>query len=108
MRLRARPLVPKGPRRVIAFSAFMVAWAVRSLWTVRVQSPFNALFADFAGYHQRAEWLLRGETPGEPRILVLWPYGTHVVVAAELFVFGRTHPSALALLHGFVGAIPAA
>ncbi len=105
---RRGPLVPKGTRRLVAFAAFMVAWAVRSLWTVDVQSPFGALFGDFLGYYTRAEWLLRGETPGEPRVLVLWPYGTHVVVAAELFVFGKSHPNGLALLQGFVGAIPAA
>lgn len=102
-----RPLVPAGARRLIAALAFAVAFAVRAYWTLRVQSPLTAVYSDMGGYVSRAEGLLAGTTPGEPRILLMWPWGTHVIVAAELAVFGRHNPLTIGLAHALVGAIAA-
>jgi hypothetical protein len=105
VRRRSRPLV--GDRRLFAAATFFLAFAVRMLWTVRVQSPFAAIYSDMGGYVTRAEHLLAGTTPGEPRILAIWPWGTHVIVAVELLLFGKKHAIAIDVLHSFVGAIPA-
>lgn len=106
MRRRNRPLVRE--RRLFAAATFFLAFAVRVLWTVRVQSPFDAVYSDMGGYVMRAEHLLAGTTPGEPRILAIWPWGTHAIVALELLFFGKKHVLAIELLHSLVGAIPAA
>jgi hypothetical protein len=106
VRRRSRPLV--GDRRYFAAATFFLAFAVRMLWTVRVQSPFTAIYSDMGGYVMRAEHLLAGTTPGEPRILAIWPWGTHAIVALELLLFGKKHVLAIDVLHSLVGAIPAA
>ena len=33
-----------------------------------------------------------GTTPGEPRILALWPWGPHAIFALEFTIFGRQIP----------------
>lgn len=108
MRRRSfRPLVPAGTRRLIALLAFAVAFAVRAYWTLRVQSPLTAVYSDMGGYVSRAEGLLAGTTPTEPRILLMWPWGTHAIIAVELALFGRHNPFTIGLLHAFAGAIAA-
>jgi hypothetical protein len=102
-----RPLVEKRPRRTIAFIVFVLAFVVRALWTLRVQSPFGAVYSDMGGYVSRADMLLNGVTPSEPRILALWPWGTHAVVALEFAVFGRHGATGIAYAHAVVGALVA-
>ena len=102
-----RPLVPAATRRLIAFFAFAVAFAVRAYWTLRVQSPLTAVYSDMGGYVSRAEALLAGTTPTEPRILLMWPWGTHFLVAGELSLFGRRDPLSIGLVHALVGALVA-
>jgi hypothetical protein len=94
-------------RRLIALNAFAVAFIVRAYWALKIQSPFNAVYSDMGGYVSRAQELLAQTTPIEPRILALWPWGTHAIVACELAVFGHS-PRAVGICHAFVGAIPAA
>ena len=106
-RRSARPLVSAGARGGLALFTFVVAFAVRAYWAIRVQSPLTAVYSDMGGYVSRAEALLAGTTPSDPRILLMWPWGTHVIVAAELAVFGKTSPVAIALVHAFGGAIAA-
>ncbi len=105
LRARARPLVGARARHRFALGAFLVAFAVRAFWTLRVQSPLNAVYSDMGGYVSRAEMLLAGTMPGEPRILALWPWGTHAIVALEFAVFGRHGAVGIALTHAFVGAL---
>ena len=102
-----RPLVPAATRRLIAFFVFAVAFAVRAYWTQRVQSPLTAVYSDMGGYVSRAEALLAGTTPTEPRILLMWPWGTHFLVAGELSLFGRRDPVSVGIVHALVGAIVA-
>jgi hypothetical protein len=102
-----RPLVSPWTRRLIALLAFALAFAVRAYWTLRVQSPLTAVYSDMGGYVSRAEALLAGTTPGEPRILLMWPWGTHVIVAGEIALFGRHDPFSIGLVHAFGGALAA-
>jgi hypothetical protein len=104
---RLRPLVEKRARRTIAFVVFVLAFVVRALWTLHVQSPLGAVYSDMGGYVSRAEMLLAGITPSEPRILALWPWGTHAVVALEFAMFGRHGATGIAYVHALVGALVA-
>ena len=87
--------------------SFLVGFAVRAYWTLRVQSPLTAVYSDMGGYVSRAESLLAGTTPSEPRILLMWPWGTHYIVAVELAILGRHDPFTIGLVHAFAGAIAA-
>ena len=87
--------------------SFAIAFAVRAYWTLRVQSPLTAVYSDMGGYVSRAEGLLAGTTPVEPRILLMWPWGTHAIVAGEIALFGRHNVVAIGLAHAFVGALAA-
>jgi hypothetical protein len=107
MRLRSFPRHSKVGGVAIGIVVFLVAFAVRAWWVLRVQNPIDAVWSDMAGYVVRAEGLLAGKTPGEPRVLLLWPWGTHAIVAGELFVFGRDSRIGIGLCHAAVGALAA-
>ena len=102
-----RPLVPAASRRLIALLTFVAAFVVRLYWTLRVQSPLTAVYSDMGGYVSRAEAMLAGTTPSDPRVLLMWPWGTHFLVAGELKVFGRSNPTGIGIVHAVVGAIVA-
>ncbi len=106
-RRQHRPLVPAVSRRLTALFVFVVAFVARAYWTLRVQSPLTAVYSDMGGYVSRAEALLAGTTPTEPRILLMWPWGTHFLVAGELKAFGRGDPTSIGIVHALVGAIVA-
>ena len=93
---------------VIATCAFLLAFAVRLAWVLRVQSPLDAEYSDMGGYVARAEGLLAHQLPAEPRELTLYPFGTHCLLALEFLVLGRHAAHAIAVAHAFIGAIPAA
>ncbi|MDB4940500.1 MAG: hypothetical protein JWP97_34 [Labilithrix sp.] len=95
-------------RGLLALASFVVGFVVRAFWAMRVQSPLGAIYSDMGGYVGRAEGLLAGTTPGDPRVLLMWPWGTHVLVAGEIALFGRNAPVAFALVHAAVGALAAA
>ena len=104
---RQRPLVGVRARRVIALVTFLLAFAVRAYWVLRVQSPLAAVYSDMGGYVSRAEMLIKGITPGEPRILALWPWGPHAIFALEFTIFGRQGAVGIGLTHAFIGALTA-
>jgi hypothetical protein len=89
----------------VALVVAAVAFAVRAYWVLRVQSPLDAIYSDMFGYVNRAELLLAGETLGEPRLLTLWPWGTHALVAAEFALFGRHAATAIGICHAAVAAV---
>jgi Dolichyl-phosphate-mannose-protein mannosyltransferase len=99
----------RGPRlgAIGLAVVFALAFVVRVWWALRVQRPIDGVWSDMAGYVLRAELLLSGEMPGEPRMLVMWPWGTHALVAGELALFGRTSIYGIGLCHALVGAIAA-
>jgi hypothetical protein len=104
-----RERVRRSPNvAVIAIGAFLLAFAVRLAWVLRVQSPLDAEYSDMGGYVARAEGLLAHQVPSEPRELTLYPFGTHCLLALEFLVLGRHAARAIAVAHAFVGAIPAA
>jgi hypothetical protein len=99
--------VPSGVT-VIALAAFVLAFAVRFNWVLHVQSPLDAEYSDMGGYASRADALLAHVTPGDPRLLTTYPYGTHAILALEFLVLGRHATRAIAVAHALVGSIPAA
>src|SRR4051812_21492061 len=103
--------MPRRPRfrglAAIGFLTFAVAFAVRLYWATRVQGPLDAIYSDMAGYVFRADLLLAGTTPRESRILTLWPWGTHFLLAGEFALLGRKSAVAIGACHAFVGAVVA-
>ena len=97
-----------GTRRAIAFGVFVLAFAVRFAWALRVQSPLTAVYSDMGGYVERARWLLAGTIPAKVGALTFYPWGAHCFIALELAVFGPHAPVAIAVVHALVGAVPAA
>ncbi len=93
--------------RSVLLGVFVLAFAVRLAWILRVQHPLDAVYSDMDGYVNRAEGLLAGKTPAEPRILALYPWGTHAILALEFWLFGRKARVAIAVVHALVGAVPA-
>lgn len=93
--------------RKIACAVAILAFAVRFAWVMAVQSPFNALFSDMAGYHGRALDFLDGATHGEPRSYAFFPWGAHVLIGLELGAVGRTSHVGVAIIHSIVSTIPA-
>lgn len=104
---RGRPLVRASEARAVAVVVFAVALAVRGYWALRVQRPLDAVYSDMGGYVLRAQLLLAGELPAEPRMLALWPWGTHAIVAAEMALLGKKSHVAIGTCHAVVGAIAA-
>ncbi|MBX3193341.1 MAG: hypothetical protein KF819_40540 [Labilithrix sp.] len=105
--MRRRPFLRRPGIGVVGLVVFVVAFAVRAWWAIRVQRPIDAVWSDMAGYVHRAELLLSGQTPGDPRVLALWPWGTHAIVAGEIALFGRSSVIGIGLCHAVVGAIAA-
>lgn len=103
----ASPL--RGPRGIllVALDVFVLAFVVRLAWVFRVQSPFDAIYSDMGGYVDRAQLLLAHKTPADPRVLSLYPPGTHSLVALEFLALGREARTAIGIVHALVGAIPA-
>ena len=97
-----------GTSRAITFAVFVLAFAVRFAWALRVQSPLTAVYSDMGGYVERAQWLLAGTIPAKVGALTFYPWGAHCFIALELAVFGPDAPVAIAVVHALVGAVPAA
>jgi hypothetical protein len=92
----------------IALAALVLAFIVRLLWILRVQSPQDAVYSDMGGYVHRAEELLGLAPTDDPRLLAFYPWGAHTLIAAEFAVFGRHSVVGIAVVHAFVSAISAA
>lgn len=91
-----------------AFVVFVVAFVVRLVWVLEVQSPHAAVYSDMAGYLARADEVLGLAPITDPRIHAFYPFGTHYLVAGELALLGRNSVIGLAVVHALVGAIPPA
>lgn len=100
-------LAPKPAIREIVVFSFAIAFAIRVFWAVHVQHPSDAVYSDMAGYVLRAKMLLAGQVGGEPRMLALWPWGTHTIVAGEIYAFGEKSIVGVGLCQGLVGALAA-
>lgn len=93
--------------RFFATASVLLSLVVRLYWVFRVQSPYDAVRSDMAGYVGRAQALLSGETSSFPRLTALYPYGAHYAYAAEFYVVGFAHQSAICVLQAVLGALPA-
>ena len=93
--------------RIAYATTFVLALATRLWWVFRVQNPLAAVYSDMGVYVQRADMLLAGKLPGEPRVLAFWPWGTHTIIAGEFWLLGRNATFAIPLLHAVVGAVVA-
>jgi hypothetical protein len=102
--MKIRP--PRGVA-VVAVGVFLLAFAVRLAWILRVQSPLDAVYSDMGGYVDRAEALLAHKMPADPRVLSIYPPGTHSILALEFLVLGRDSRQAIAIAHALVGAVAA-
>ncbi|MBS2016002.1 MAG: hypothetical protein JST00_24175 [Deltaproteobacteria bacterium] len=91
---------------MISAATFAVAFVVRLVWILVVQSPHAAVYSDMAGYVARADELLGRAPVVEPRMHAFYPFGTHYLVAAELALFGRDSVVGVAVVHALVGAVP--
>ncbi len=92
----------------VALASYALAFSVRLAWIFHVQSPFDAVSSDMAGYVDRAERLLWHLPSGDPRLLTLYPPGHHMILAAEFYLLGRHARTAISVAHALVGAVPAA
>jgi len=92
----------------VVVGVFVIAFVVRLSWLVHVQSPLDSVYSDMAGYVDRAEQLLQHRMPAEPKVLALFPPGTHFIVALEFLAFGRNGRMGIAIAHALVGSVPAA
>jgi hypothetical protein len=92
---------------LVLAGVFVLAFAARLAWLLTVQSPFDAVYSDMDGYVQRADGLIADTMPSDPRILSIYPPGTHCLIALEFLILGRHSTRAVALAHAFIGAIPA-
>jgi hypothetical protein len=104
--MTASPRSRRGLAVVAAF-VFVIAFVVRLVWIFRVQSPLDAVYSDMSGYVDRAQLLLAHKMPAEPRILSIYPPGTHSILALEFLLLGRNSRDAIGIVHALVGAIPA-
>jgi hypothetical protein len=86
---------------------FLVAFGVRLAWLLLVQNPLHVIYSDMQMYVERAEELMWHLPTPEPRLLAIYPWGTHTLMALEFIVLGRHAELPIALFHAFLGAIPA-
>jgi hypothetical protein len=97
-----------GTSAWITIGVFVIAFAIRLLWALYVQSPLTAVYSDMGGYVWRAKLLLDGTMPTDAIDLSIYPWGAHCFIGLELALFGRDAPVAIAVVHALIGAIPAA
>ncbi|MGH7436476.1 MAG: hypothetical protein ACRENE_12455, partial [Polyangiaceae bacterium] len=86
---------------------FLVAFGVRLAWMLLVQNPLSVIYSDMGTYVERAEELMWHLSTPDPRVLAIYPWGTHTLMALEFTVLGRHAELPLAVTHAFIGAIPA-
>jgi hypothetical protein len=105
--LGCRRSMIRTPRSIVVV-VFLFAFALRLAWILRVQHPIDAIYSDMAGYVDRAEGLVFHVAPPDPRLLAIYPWGTHALVALEFVVLGRHAETSMAIFYALLGAVPAA
>jgi hypothetical protein len=117
-----------SPPTVAALTLFAVAFAVRLVWVSYIDSPFDNIFSDMAGYVNRALLVAYGgsdplplfasQHPPDAHALAAaaagvdpwtvqcpyYPPGTHLVLAAEMKLVGWSHHAAMSALNCAWGA----
>ncbi|MDI1431830.1 ArnT family glycosyltransferase [Polyangium sorediatum] len=93
----------RPPRRPFLVAVTLLALALRLVWNLVVHPPEEHLYSDMAGYFERSTALLDAPLRKEPSA-VLFPYGTHVLLALVRAVFGRENQAAPAVVYALLGA----
>jgi hypothetical protein len=96
-----------SPVALATLGVFAVALTARILWVSYVDSPFDNVFSDMAGYINRAHQAAYGEGDPFPIFGTLYPPGTHLVYALEMRMVGWTHRDPMLILHCLWGAVVA-
>jgi hypothetical protein len=107
LRLLPRIRAALTPTRVAALAVFAVALGLRLVWVARVDSPFDNIHSDMAGYINRARQAAYGAGDPFPIFATLYPPGAHLVYAAEMKLVGWTHHGPLLFLNCLWGAVVA-
>jgi len=82
---------------------FVAALVVRLHWNLVVHPPGDYIYSDMRGYVLRADQIL--DDPWTPiEYHAFFPYGTHLLIAAMKWVFGRENYEAIAVLWALMGA----
>lgn len=105
---RASTLAAVGqpPERRLLWILFGLALLSRLVWVLWVHPPGNFLTSDMKLYVDRAVALADGGFPAPTRGLAWQAYGTHVLLAAPLRLFGTAAPMVSgAVLWALLGAI---
>ena len=120
-----------SPPTLAALILFAVAFGVRVVWVSFVDSPFDNIFSDMAGYVNRALMLVYGVSDPLPVFAsqhapdphavaaaaagvdpwtiqcAYYPPGAHLLLAAEMKLVGWSHHAAMAALNCVWGALVA-
>jgi hypothetical protein len=104
--LRARLRRP-SPTTLAVLAVFGVALTVRILWVSYVESPFDNIHSDMAGYVNRAHQAAFGYGDPAPIFATLYPPGTHLVYAVEMKLAGWPQKDPMLVLHCLWGAVVA-
>ncbi len=120
-----------SPSTLAALILFAVAFGVRVVWVSFVDSPFDNIFSDMAGYVNRALMVVYGVSDPLPVFASqhasdahaaaaaaagvdpwtiqcpYYPPGAHLILAAEMKLVGWSHHAAMAALNCVWGAMVA-
>jgi len=77
--------------RFIALVGFCVAFVVRTYWVIKIQSPYNSLYNDMAGYSERARTIAREWGPDPDPFSTFFPWGAHYFYRLEHILSGGYH-----------------
>jgi hypothetical protein len=82
----------------------LTALAVRVGWNLSVHPILQYAYADMGGYLERAQTSIL--YPDEPRgYFILFPWGTHALLALVMRVFGLENGTALGVAYAVLGAL---
>ncbi len=86
------------------------ALAIRLHWNLEVHPPGDYIYSDMNGYVRRADGIYdlwqREHTLWRPNEYNgFYPYGTHVLLAGMMFLFGKTNYVAMGVVYACFGAL---
>jgi hypothetical protein len=103
-RIRSMSGDPKVLHWMWLLSLFVAALAVRLHWNLEIHPLGDYVYSDMRGYVTRAQRLL--ESPTEPHeYSSFFPYGTHVMVAGLMWLFGPERFDVIGIVYASMGAI---
>jgi hypothetical protein len=101
--LDQRPYDPKLVHWLWLLSLFVAAAVVRLHWNLEIHPLGDYVYSDMRGYVTRAQRLL--QAPTEPHeYSSFFPYGTHVMVAGLMWLFGEESYDAIGVVYALIGA----